>query len=126
MTRRRFHSGFGVTRAARSAITKVTGRNCHPVVVRVGTLPGIPPMARMYLATPRLEDEVVEFGPARLLVDPGSRWYLEGATVDYSLGPFRGPFSISGPRPALLPRPSAAIDSMNHHSRSSRSPQSSR
>jgi Fe-S cluster assembly iron-binding protein IscA len=126
MTGRRLHSGFDVTRAARSAITMAIGRHCHPVVVRIGIVPGIPPMARMYLATPRPEDEVAEFGPARLVVDPGSRWYLEGATVDYSLGLFRGHFSISGPRLELLPQPSAATVWMNRPFRSSRSQQTSR
>jgi Fe-S cluster assembly iron-binding protein IscA len=105
--------------AARNAITRAIGRHSHPVVVRVAILPGIPPMARMYLATPRPGDEVAQFGRARIVVDPGSRWYLECATVDYSSDPSRGHFSISGPRLEIFPRASAAIGPMNDSSRSS-------
>ena len=119
-------SGFEVTMAARNAITLATARHSHPVVVRVAIVPGIPPMARLYLAAPRPGDEVTRFGPACLVVDPGSRWYLEGAIVDHSPDPSPGHFSISGPRLDLLPRPSAEIDPKDRSSRSKHSQPTSR
>ena len=103
-------SGLKLTMAARSAIAAAIARHSHPVAVRVAVLPGIPPMARMSLETPRPDDEVLGFGDARLLVDPSSRWYLEGATVDYSSDLPRGHFTISGPRLDGTPSGPAALD----------------
>jgi len=89
---------FHMTRAARDAIAAAIARHSHPVVVRVAILPSVPPMARMYLETPQREDEVVTFGQAGLVVDKNSRWWIQGATIDFSPGSPRGSFSIKGPR----------------------------
>ena len=87
-----------VTEAARAAIGEALARQPAPVVVRLRVLPGTPPMAQMYLAKPRTEEEVLEFGPARLVVERESRSYLDGATVDYHAGTPTGGFSVEGPR----------------------------
>jgi Fe-S cluster assembly iron-binding protein IscA len=92
---------LNVTPAAREEIATVLARHSHPVIVRLRILPWSPPMAQMYLSSPRREDKVVEYGPARLVIDRDSREYLRGATVDFHPGKPQGGFSVDGPR--LLP-----------------------
>lgn len=98
-----------VTPAAREAIAAALGRHPSPVIVRLRILPGSPPMAQMYLAKPRPGEEVLEYGPARLVVDPDSRTYLEGATVDFHPGTPQGGFSVEG-LGLRTPRPGAGSD----------------
>lgn len=89
---------LNVTPAAQNEIATVLARHPHPVIVRLRILPGPPPMAQMYLSSPRREDKVMEYGLARLVVDRDSRENLRGATVDFDSGKPRGGFSVDGPR----------------------------
>jgi Fe-S cluster assembly iron-binding protein IscA len=89
---------LNVTSAAREEIAAVLARHSHPVIVRLRILPRSPPMAQMYLSSPRREDKVMEYGPARLVIEPNSREYLRGATVDFHPGKPQGGFSVDGPR----------------------------
>lgn len=99
-------SSLQVTEAARDALGKAMARHPHPLVVRLRVYPGTPPTAQMYLAGPRSEDEVLEFGPARLVVDPESRSALRNAVIDFhppAPGADQGSFSVDGP--GLRPTP---------------------
>jgi Fe-S cluster assembly iron-binding protein IscA len=89
---------LNVTTSAQEEIATVLARHPHPVIVRLRILPGPLPMAQLYLSSPRAEDKVMEYGPARLVVEPNSREYLRGATVDFHSGKPRGGFSVDGPR----------------------------
>ncbi len=99
-----------VTPAAREAMGAAIARNQSPTIVRLGVLPGVHPTAQMYLSTPRSGDEILDLGPARLVVDAASQLYLDGATVDFHEGSPGGGFSISGPR---FSTPLAAPSSSN-------------
>lgn len=89
-----------VTKAAREALGKAIARHTPPVVVRLRIVPGPPPTAQLYLAKPWPGEEAMEYGPVRLVVEPGSGSYLEKAVIDFrpSLpGAPRGGFMIEGP-----------------------------
>ena len=68
-------------------------------MVRLRILPSRPPTARMYLAGPRPEDEILEFGPARRVVDSESRTALRNAVLDFHPSApdvDQGSFSVDG------------------------------
>lgn len=98
-----------VTRSAQDAMAAALGKDLSTRVVRLGVLPGVHPAAQMYLSKPRAGEPYLEFGPVRLVIDPASRPFLQGATVDYLATPLPGGFSIEGPH--FSTRPSAASHS---------------
>lgn len=99
-----------VTPAAREAIAAAIARSPPPAIVRLGILAGIHPTAQMYPSGPRSGDEILDFGVARLVVDPASRIYLDGATVDFHEGSFQHSFSIVGPHFSTHPPVSTSSD----------------
>jgi metal-sulfur cluster biosynthetic enzyme/Fe-S cluster assembly iron-binding protein IscA len=110
---------LSVTLAAQEEIATVVARHPHPVIVRLRILPGPPPMAQMYLSSPRREDKVMEYGSARLVIDRDSREYLRGATVDFHPGKPQGGFSVDGPRlgPGSSGSPPGTPDSVSFEGR---------
>ena len=104
---------FRVSPSAQEAIGSAIARHPTPAVVRLRILPGTPPTVQMYLVQPRFGEEVLEFGPARLVLDPESRSYMDGGTIDYhppSSPSAPGSFSVEGPRLRPLDRTGAASE----------------
>lgn len=94
-----------LTPAAQEAMAQAIAKHPAPAVVRLGVLPGIHPTAQMFISKPRPDDEVLEFGGARVVVDPASRIFLNGATVDFHPTSIAGGFSIEGPNFTSHPTP---------------------
>ncbi len=66
---------------------------------------GAHPAVGMSLDRPTARDEVVEAGGVKLLVDSGSRPFLDEAKVDYLVTPEGGGFSVTGPNTPGTPPP---------------------
>ncbi|HZS01336.1 MAG TPA: iron-sulfur cluster assembly accessory protein [Chloroflexota bacterium] len=88
-----------VSEAAQDKLSElVTEREGAETMVRVWVDPynGHQPYGMMLVSEPDTGDTVVDAGLVRLVVDPASSPYLEGAEIDYSESLMGGGFMLRG------------------------------
>ncbi len=88
-----------VSEAAQDKLSElVTEREGAETMVRVWVDPhnGQQPYGMMLVSEPDTGDTVVDAGLVRLVVDPASSPYLEGAEIDYSESLMGGGFMLRG------------------------------
>lgn len=86
-----------VTPAAQAEIGEALSRQPPPAAVRVRATPGLPQSVQMYVTRPRLDEEVLQYGEARLVIDEETRDFLQGAIIDFhqaKVGSSSGQFSV--------------------------------
>jgi metal-sulfur cluster biosynthetic enzyme/Fe-S cluster assembly iron-binding protein IscA len=98
-----------VTPAARSELSRALSVRSARTVVRLFVEPGIHPRVAMILDTARESDLAVTVDSIPIVIDPPSRRFLDGATIDHhTVGGAVG-FEVTGPGiPTVSPEAPAA------------------
>jgi metal-sulfur cluster biosynthetic enzyme/Fe-S cluster assembly iron-binding protein IscA len=98
-----------VTPAARSELSRALSVRAARTVVRLFVEPGIHPRVAMILDTARASDLAVTVEGIPIVVDPPSRRFLEGATIDFHGAGTTVGFEVTGPGiPRVAPEEGAA------------------